>query len=452
MLGLSYVGHRQEAIDGGRKLIESFPLSKRPNLVIGGTDVDYYFGEYMKAFNPLYPQNNGSFIVVSGPGENIIQGMAEGNFNSNGQRVVRDRSRISLEGLEFARPYSDLAVFNQAAQVIWERYCTRKCFFCPNEAKSPEYRTPEQARVEAVLLKNMGAQNIIVGSPNFLASPRKGSAIIAAVPKDVIYELAARVDSLYHAIRKYPEVWESFRTGENHIQLGVERFAPDALMRMGKYNRLSLAKKQAERLEYIFKFFRGSSTSITLFMILFDWQMNLSELEQEVGSLARYITNNTPNVMVVPEQLGQILIHNPGSTFAKRGMKPADFYRFERDPRCLMLAMLLRTKIAQIYKHNVEGIRDSVEMFNYVSIRILRAMIDFVRVMKNMPAERFNIDAIVEVMQGDWKPQEVLNAFYSQLSSWERESLKRDFNKAFLKQFPELAPVKKRGLLKRLFA
>lgn len=451
-LGLSYVGHREEAIVAGKELLESFSSRKRPSLVIGGTDVDYYFGQYLETFQPLYPQKNGNFVVVSGPGENVIRAMAEGSFSFNGQQPVSGRSKMSLAGLDFARPYSDLAVFDRAAQVIWERNCTGKCFFCPNEAKSPEYRTPEQARVEAVELKRMGAKNIAIASPNFLASPRKGSAIIAAVSEDAIYEFPSRVDSLYLALRKYPKVWERFRTKDNHIHLGIERFLPEGLMRIGKYGRLSLANKQAERLEYIFKFFKGSSTAITVFMIPFDWGMNLGELEQEVRLLAGHLTNYTPNIMIAPEHLGQILVYNQGSKFAKQGMQPADFYRFERDPRCLMLAMLTRTKIEQIYEHNVEGVNDSVEMYNYVAIRILRAMMASIRAMKSVSADRFDIDAIVEMMQGEWTPQQVLNKFYSQLPSFERESLKRDFTEAFLRQFPELAPPKKQGFLKKLFA
>ena len=207
-----------------------------------------------------------------------------------------------------------------------------------------------------------------------------------------------------------------------------------------------------ERLKYILDFFKGSSTFLSLFVIPFDWRMDIGELEVETRLLAGHIDNYTPNILVSPALLGQILKRSEGSHFAKQGMSELDFFRYERDPRCLMLAMLVKTKINQLYALDVEGINNSPEMHNYVSIKILRGLIDCIDQLKAVPAERFDIDKILKVMEGAGEAKNILNAFYAQLPRGERNRFRSKFDAAFVKQFPELAPAQKKGLFKKLFA
>lgn len=452
VLALSFIGQSEEGTQGAHKILQSLGRNK-PKLVIGGPDLRYNYQHYLDEFSPYYPQNSstsGNFVMVRGEGERFML-----SWVTNGLSIDATMKELHLSGLAskrafvfldpphlplneqgFERPYKDLSYYGDVAYVKWGSGCWGKCLFCSLPSSELDYRDPSSVLEELSHLRSLGARRIAIASPNFLAHLPKAAAIMKVLPKQEFeYEIVSRVDSLFFAIRNNPDLWGDFSAGQNSINLGAESLIPERLgpERLGKYPSLKQAEKQEERLEFLLDFFQGSNTVITLNIILFDWQMTLTELEREVRQMINYLENYQPNLGYADTGMNRLLHYDAGSALSEK-MKQLDFYNFERDPRALLLYALSSVKLREVMKNfpiltqmYLAFFRTSTDL----PLSLLRALHSCVQKTAEIPVEHFQIEPILDIVRGTQSDDDILEGFYAQLCGEEVQYFRNFFDRRF---------------------
>ncbi|NQT30477.1 MAG: hypothetical protein HQ596_07880 [Candidatus Saganbacteria bacterium] len=458
-IAMSFIGGHPENIGAAHTILKSLP-EPRPMLFVGGPDVRRHDGYYVDELAPYYQDRFGGLVLTTGEGERLLSGFASNDFDVDGSFfkvgagamisekaiIFGDLPHVPLDEHGFLRPYTDLSPYGSEAQVKWAMGCWANCGYCPNPPDGvADYRSPESAEKEVVYLDGLGVHRISVTAPNFLANIHKGSAIIDRVPKaGKLYSLTVRPDSLLWTVEKYPDIWQEFGRGWNIMGVGPETTLAARADRMGKYRTPAQAEIITAKLEKPLSFFEdipGLHTSLLWFLIPFDWRMNLTELEQEIDNLADYSKRFPKTLIIQPDTLGQILHYSPGSPFVqKMGMKEIDFYRFD-DPRCLLLAALLRHKLETVLKHIPHGSPIFKQADQILSLRIMDFLSRCVAKAKEIPADRFDIEPILDIVRGGGSDRDILEGFYTQLSASEEEDFSSAFENHFADVFPRLASL-----------
>lgn len=439
ILGISFIVASEADIKVTHDLLHAFQGSK-PKLILGGTGIQYLEKDYVEQFSPYYKAISAGtpFFIVIGAGELVMRALAISEFNplSIGERdasnygiqlqtvekipVVYSRYLLPLDQHSFVRPY-DLSPYGGIAGVRWENGCKAACSFCGNTPREIGYRTPPSILEEIAYLRKFGVAEIEINAANFTAHPGKASTIFASLPREnLLYSFDSRVDNLYYAIRRHANAWRGFKGA---IQLGVESFAPQRLGpgRLRKYPSMKGARLQEERLKYVCDFFKNEDVQLIFYMIMFDREMSPGEVEFEVRKIISFY-KRYPKVIVSLWDVGNILGYEPGSPLSFK-MGQDDFFNYERDPRVLLLATLMKVKTLNILKviDNYDRVA-SREMLNYLLSCLKRV--------KEISPDRFNMRSIMKKIQDSGLSEDVLEEFYSQLGK-EGLELKKYFDRNF---------------------
>ncbi|MFA4844444.1 MAG: radical SAM protein [Candidatus Margulisiibacteriota bacterium] len=452
ILGLSFIGSSKDAISDAQQLIKS--LKPRPITVIGGTDIKYHADYYAEQFGPYFSRLSDSgpeLILVSNEGEAFIEAYAGNGFNFElAARALSDMSyrdsgdRLGfgmlctknayilsplpvkkLDDLDFTRDYN-VGGF-ETAQVKWESGCWGSCFYCGNDPKSIDYRSPELVGQELRELKEKGVKGIGIASANFTANPDRASAIVSVLsymPHG--YYFLSRVDSLDASLKRHPEAWKRFARFGNTIGLGIERFTSDHLVGIGKYKNKRQAMKQEERLKYILELFKGTATTISFSLMNLDWKMDLAEAQAEAERAQAYLAEYPDNVEIRTNSIGSHIIYDPGSQFSK-SMAPVDYLRFKRDPRLLLLVALMmerRERLPFVYSQAESRLLEKHFLAFYLGV---------IDRLKAVPTEKLDLDQATETFSKKNNYSTTKKSLCSKLGFWETRRLERDINGLFNK-------------------
>jgi hypothetical protein len=338
----------------------------------------------------------------------------------------------------FTRPYKDLSQFNNVGTAKLSSGCNGGCTFCPDGEIVADYRTPEQALEEIQTLAKMGARRIGFASANFPANYQKSSAIARILPPGIGYHYASRIDSQFFAITRNPDSWKRFAFGNHRgltIDLGeetplVDRLSPD---RLRKYRTREQALQQNERLAAVLKFFRGSNTIFHLFEIPFDWKMTLAEALEHYREVNKFCALHEGQVELSFLGSYQLLTHAIGSPLSN-SMSPLDYFRFERDPRALFLALVVRNRARQVEKWYDRGFfsrygeHDRAMKLNEFAITVGTALL-------GLSTSQFNLNTVLDALQTKNEIAAEV-AFFEQLGSNKGDEIRALSNGAFKKAFP----------------
>jgi division protein CdvB (Snf7/Vps24/ESCRT-III family) len=411
VLGLSFLAPFKNELQQIDQLLRPF-RHKGIHLLLGGPDIQFDPAFYIERYGGERAQEWASCILVDGPGETLIKALAACNFDfshpevqssilSLGAKVeqvsglwkVSGLREMSLDEQGYEREY-DLAPFDDKAGVKWATGCWAACSFCPNIPGKSAYKSPERAVEEALYLQRHGALKLDVASPQFTAHPGHASKLVGALPPETppVF-FSSRIDSLYHAITRFPEEWKRFANQNTHgIGLGVDSFLPDKLMRLRKYHAIAQAHQQEERLDTVLSFFDETKLNIVFYMITFEWQMNLEEVQQELEALLSCLNRYSSTMQIAPENVTNVLSGNRGSHFSKT-MKPIDFLRFERDPR-LFLMLYTMYSLHESLEDWIEQIDESKELLESAASRVVVKLgLRFLELLGKVPLTEISYDA-----------------------------------------------------------
>ncbi len=388
ILGLSFLAPFKGDIDLVDSLLALF-RNKGVKLFLGGPDIQFDPKFYITKFGDEKLNEWDQCTLVDGPGETLIETLLQHSFNiaspdvatklselgatlseKDGVYVVRGLPEVSLEIQDHSRDY-DLSQFQWKAGVKWATGCWAACAFCPNIPGKSKYKSPDNVLEEVRYLQDLGVQKLDIASPQFTAHPKLASAVVGALPPDTLpVFFSSRVDSLYHAVTRYPEEWKRFANSARHgIGLGVDSFLPEKLVRMRKYSSLTQAQSQQERLDTVLSFFDETRLSIVFYMITFEWQMNLEEVQSELEALMACLNRYSSTLQIAPENVTNVLSHNRGSHFSKT-MRPIDFLRFERDPR-LFVMLYSMYSMHELMEDIINRSSESQELMEAAAARLM---------------------------------------------------------------------------------
>jgi len=414
-LGLSFIGYEEAMLKGAHEIIGA--MEKPPVIMLGGPDVTFRPGFYSQEFGQYSKLEKGEPVcVVEGPGEGFIEAITSADgaalkslLGSNvsiiktGEHktlLVSNFPAIKLNDLDFTRPY-DLAGFNGLADVKWEVGCWGTCKYCSNTPGPIDYMSPSRVSEEVKYLSGLGAKHVSVASPNFTADPKKASEIMEVLPSiEFGLSIDSRVDSLFRAIKTDPEAWERFAhlSLGNEIDLGIESFIPERLVRIGKYPDLEKAAMQADKLDAIFEFFKNSKTAIRMYLMQLDWMMDLGEAELEARRTMDVLDKYGNFVFIgITTGVARPITFQLNSFFSGK-MSPIDFFNFKKDPRLLFLYLHINREIDFIQEHMEEGKTGDYTPYE-IADALLRYYLACIDHMKKVPQGAFNINPALAMMQ-----------------------------------------------------
>jgi len=409
VLGLSFVANRHHALDGAHELLGAF--SELPNILIGGADPTAVPGRYADEFIKYsgLPKGN-MLIIVRGRGEPFIsaftsndEGTMEGflmpriRYRKLDGRYAAEIDDIPFEPFDhnaILRPYDDFSAFHMVANVRWAVGCLGECKFCPPIPAGVDYASPDVALMEIDHLKELGVKAIRMASPDFTVDPDKSSQIVSSLPPMKYgYSFASRIDTFHQAMTRHPAAWKRYSNlSLNQIELGVESFIPERLVRMGKYHSVAKANLHVERLVDIINFFKGSKTPIRLFLIQLDWLMDLAEAETEALKTLSFLEEHYETAYISPDTgVGRIMSFSPGSFYANQ-MRPIDFFRFERDPRILLLYNRIEMEKEIASDDLANGRIDERDVFLNVSFGMLEYYLECIKYLKEVDPGSIDLD------------------------------------------------------------
>jgi len=384
-LGLSFLAPFKCDIELVDALLAPFE-GRGIHLFLGGPDVE---------FDPtFYAHKYGtsawaSCTIVECPGERLFETIASHDFcladptvlsqlASLGAQILQQDGVTRIKGLppmplelqDHTRDYA-FSVFQHKACVKWATGCWAACSFCPNIPAKSVYKDPALVAQEVRYLRDLGVQRLDIASPQFTAHPARASALIEALPLDTMpIFFSSRVDSLYHAITRFPDIWQRYAYSNRHgIGLGVDSFLPKKLLRLHKYHTLQQADAQQQRLDAVLSFFADTRLSIVFYMITFDWEMDLAEVQQELLALMECLNRYSSIIQISPENVTNTLSASPGSPLARQ-RKPLDFFRFERDPRLFLLLYSMYAMHEQM-EEIIETSQESHDLMEAAAARLI---------------------------------------------------------------------------------
>jgi len=462
VVGLSYVGHDVEDIARGRRFIESFPSERRPRVLLGGSDMRFHGKKYLEVLGDLFPpEAYDALTIVVGPGEGVIEALAphdfsiikKDNFNglpietmtmSNGRVILFGSKGIPLAEQDFTRPWHDLQRFANAAQLKLATGCAHSCGFCTNEPEKADYRTVPQAKADVREAIGLGAIRGEIAAANFLANPQKGTEILLAAGRCLPLFYSSRVDSLYRAITRWPSAWRKIRKWGHEIELGIESVLPLRLLRIGKHKRIDAAIHQNERLDRILGFFRRSNTKIEADLIMFDPGMWLGELVTEVEVL-QSLQAKYSNFIIHAGSVVNRLAYKPGSPLVEeRKMQQIDFWNYQRDPRCLLLALVMHKLTWDIYSNFFVN--------RYLEEAVSSRMLEYTHcsalALQKISPNQFALGPILAKTEDSGQSEvDVLEVLFSQMQRSDRVALDEMFENMRYHFFPEFFSRPQQGLM-----
>lgn len=410
ILGLSFLAPFKgdiELVDGLLSLFRN----RNIKLFLGGPDIQFDPKFYISRFGGDRINEWAQCVLVDGPGERLVETLLPHNFdieapeveqqltelggtitNRDGVYLVRGLPEVSLDEQNHSRDY-DLSQFQNKAGVKWATGCWAACSFCPNIPGKSKYKAPALVAEEMEYLRSLGAQKLDIASPQFTAHPKLASGVVGALPPDTLpVFFSSRVDSLFHAITRYPDEWKRFANSNTHgIGLGVDSFLPEKLVRMRKYNSIAQARQQDERLHTVLSFFSETRLNIVFYMITFEWQMCLEEVQLELEALMDCLNKYSSTLQIAPENVTNVLSHNRGSHFAKT-MKPIDFLRFERDPR-LFVMLYSMYSMHELMEDIIIRSEESHELMEAAAARLMvKFGLKMLKLLCHVPSEQANFE------------------------------------------------------------
>lgn len=391
ILALSFLDPSVDDLERTEFLLQHF-REKGLHLLLGGPDTTLQTNTYINGFAPISSTEWRSVILVKGAGELLLSTLSAHKFDLTLPEVqeklkkenidfsfekdlfiVQNLKKIPLDQQGYERDY-DPSPFHGSFAVKWATGCWATCRFCFNVPQRSDYRSPELACREALHLIELGATLIQIASPQFTAHPNKASAIIEKLPlEQVKVAFAARVDSFYHAMTRNREVWLKFANSNVHqVDIGLDSFLPERLVRIGKHNKLQQAEAQSHHLEEILSFFAGKKAKVALYLMPLDWQMELKEARQEMQILLDYLDRYPFCLLVEADNIINLLSYSTGSFFSKT-MAPQDYYFFEKDPRLFLLLNM----ITWFYQEMLGAVQETNEPSKLADEAFSRVMAKF---------------------------------------------------------------------------
>ncbi|PIS28398.1 hypothetical protein COT42_08175 [Candidatus Saganbacteria bacterium CG08_land_8_20_14_0_20_45_16] len=460
---MSFIGHSNTAIYVANCLLRAFPPTSRPKLIIGGPDVGYSTEGYIDSFLPLYSDQHLEikFVIYIGPGEPYIKALTETGFSLSeksifmeqdlehqlvrGAQVLRQFSASALADQGWRR-YYDLSLFGDVG-VKWASGCKGGCKFCCEPPRRADYRLAQMTSDEADHIVTQDASKLLISAPDFLNRPSMASRIIDSLPSGVNrLHFSARVDSLYLAVKHYPNIWQKFAAKRHRIDLGVESFIPERLVWLGKYRNLKQAAKQQERLAYLLEFFRPTKTSIGFFIMPLDWRITLAEAKVEAEQL-QCCLEQYDYIFLASQNIAKIVSYATGSNFSST-MSSQDFYRFD-DPRLLFLHYLIKNKRSLLYESIEIDSRATHLLEVVISKVLLRCYLLCLERLAMFEGECFDLEPILMLRERKAGEQKILDTFYDQLKQ-KREKLKQSLDEIFNEESQGMAKMITQELIRTL--
>jgi len=300
---------------------------------------------------------------------------------------------------------------------------------------------------EADHIVTQDASKLLISAPDFLNSPSMASRIIDSLPSGVNrLHFSARVDSLYLAVKHYPNIWQKFAAKRHRIDLGVESFIPERLVWLGKYRNLKQAAKQQERLAYLLEFFRPTKTSIGFFIMPLDWRITLAEAKVEAEQL-QCCLEQYDYIFLASQNIAKIVSYATGSNFSST-MSSQDFYRFD-DPRLLFLHYLIKNKRSLLYESIEIDSRATHLLEVVISKVLLRCYLLCLERLAMFEGECFDLEPILMLRERKAGEQKILDTFYDQLKQ-KREKLKQSLDEIFNEESQGMAKMITQELIRTL--
>jgi hypothetical protein len=170
-------------------------------------------------------------------------------------------------------------------------------------------------------------------------------------------------------------------------------------------------------------------------LIPFDWSTDLATSILELKRLRGYMVQYRKNLMVFSRVVSQILYREPGSYLAPR-MSRIDFFAFERDPRALFLAFLIRSmqhKLTGPLRTALKG-AENMATDNLLAFYLVSFGVYCRSVLQSMLVKQFNLKPVLEIIDAETEERTkkvvraVTKSFLSQLSPAKRTEVQSLFN------------------------